>query len=955
MISAEKHRTLNRYINNDLLYFGFDGTVINKGDQLKINPKITTKFTQIKTQEHLYHTKRFYGLLMGRQYQDEDAYVVAIDIDNKSDDTCLNGLDFLKEYSYLFPDDTAIARTANGGYHYLFTVNEYYLNLLPASMTKIKVNGKIYNVDVKGRNQYLNCEPSKLDKTHKYEWLDKSKLSEIKPMLGLLLYMLLESAGKLPEDELVKKEVVKQDVVKQDVVNVSQTTQLLDCIKVETLSNYTDWLKIGMTLYSLDMSLELWDEYSQKAPNYTSNCCHSKWKYFNKKSFTLGTLIYYAKSDHPELYNKIDIKTLKEDILIKPTTINNKYITDEDIKVDINTNLIIKSPYNTGKSQFIFNYLKTQLDKRVLFITNRISLTKDIHRRFNELGFKSYLNYENDKSVYHSDKLIISINSLMKLYINNDETIINNKFNKFPDIIILDESESLLDHYSNDTLSVFQSERTWNFMRILLNKSTTNIFLDGDISNRTLSLVKSLKNKENKYIENLFKPERSKNLQIYSDTDEFKDTLNNNININKRIGIISQSMTRIEALEAEIKNKYSDINVLNIHRYTDETIKNPALDNINDYLINNNINVFLFSPTITVGVDITVKFDKVFGVLSEGSTNQRDFIQMINRYRNLEDLNIPIWNTGFPINNYTKYWHPAEVKEQHKQYVSDFIENDDGTITQKTMIDNPYYLNSVYNKVEELNKNKYIYLNYLKHLCDDKGYGYQLMSDKVVKAEATTTIKLNKIINAPDISHDDYYELKDMIERNLNITSSEKYSMDKYYYKELLVLDELTEDAIKPFYNNNLLNNYLAFKDDGNNLRKDMTDLKSNEFNEKLKLVRNICNTLNLSLNEEAVHLPNEFRDKFNNMESINPTKIREIFNLTKTYTVNNFDTNKKLIGYLNSVVLKEFSIKLKVKQISRHTSKYKYVLVADNGIEEVINRREERRRRDRWEDREDN
>ncbi len=216
------------------------------------------------------------------------------------------------------------------------------------------------------------------------------------------------------------------------------------------------------------------------------------------------------------------------------------------------------------------------------------------------------------------------------------------------------------------------------------------------------------------------------------------------------------------------------------------------------------------------------------------------------------------------------------------------------------------------------------------------------MSDKVVKAEATTTIKFNKIITAPDISKEEFYELKDKIERNENITSTEKYSMDKLYYKELLVLEEITEEAIKPFYNNNLIHNYQAFKDDENNLRKDMSDLKSNEFNEKLKLVRNICDTLGLALNEEAIHLPDEFRDKFNNMESINPTKIREIFNLTKTYTVSNFDSNKKkLIGFLNSVVLKEFSIKLKVKQISRHTSKYKYVLVADNGLEEVINRRE--------------
>ncbi len=260
MVSAEKLQILNKYIENDLLYFGFDGSVINKGNQLKIEPKITTKFTQIKSQQYQYHSKKFYGLLMGRQYQD-DAYLIAVDIDNKSDDTCRNGLDFLDEYGYLFPEDTAIAKTANGGYHYLFTVNEYYLNLLPASITKIKVDGETFNVDVKGRNQYLNCEPSKLDKSHKYEWLDSSKLSDIKPMPAQLLYLLLESAGKLPGDEVIKKEVINNTDVS---INPSQVIQLLDCIKVETLSNYTDWLKIGMTLYSLDMPVSMWDEYSKR-------------------------------------------------------------------------------------------------------------------------------------------------------------------------------------------------------------------------------------------------------------------------------------------------------------------------------------------------------------------------------------------------------------------------------------------------------------------------------------------------------------------------------------------------------------------------------------------------------------------------------------------------------------------------------------------------------------------
>ena len=72
--------------------------------------------------------------------------------------------------------------------------------------------------------------------------------------------------------------------------------------------------------------------------------------------------------------------------------------------------------------------------------------------------------------------------------------------------------------------------------------------------------------------------------------------------------------------------------------------KRQALEDINETL--EDVNVFLYSPVIESGVDITVKVKKVYGLLSSNSNSQRAFLQMINRCRCVEDPNMDFLNDG---------------------------------------------------------------------------------------------------------------------------------------------------------------------------------------------------------------------------------------------------------------------------------------------------------------------
>ena len=72
-------------------------------------------------------------------------------------------------------------------------------------------------------------------------------------------------------------------------------------------------------------------------------------------------------------------------------------------------------------------------------------------KNFGKLGFKNYLDSYDDPSVWNSKRLIVQIDSLVQILNKNDGFITNGKFKAY-DMIILDESESLLAHIDETTM-----------------------------------------------------------------------------------------------------------------------------------------------------------------------------------------------------------------------------------------------------------------------------------------------------------------------------------------------------------------------------------------------------------------------------------------------------------------------------------------------------------------------
>ncbi len=114
--------------------------------------------------------------------------------------------------------------------------------------------------------------------------------------------------------------------------------------------------------------------------------------------------------------------------------------------------LIVRSRYGSGKTTYLQRLIKARNPERVLFITYRQTLARDIMKNFGKLGFKNYLHAHDESSVWNSKRLIVQLDSLMQVLRKNDKFLIEGKFQLKYDMIILDESESLLAHLDENTM-----------------------------------------------------------------------------------------------------------------------------------------------------------------------------------------------------------------------------------------------------------------------------------------------------------------------------------------------------------------------------------------------------------------------------------------------------------------------------------------------------------------------
>lgn len=698
----------------------------------------------------------------------------------------------------------------------------------------------------------------------------------------------------------------------------------VDLLDKKRSDEYDSWLKIGISIYNSNNSIDafnLWNTWSQISIKYDKNSCIYVWNSFKGKQYniSIGTLKYYSRLDNPikffELKNEYQDKQLFETI-----DINVKYISHYNkIEQIINDNKCtgIKSPCGTGKTHFLLNYIETYKPETILFITYRQTLSHNLFGNFKKYGFEIYLN----KTTCY-DRYICQIESLHKLTYSNCFT----KSINIPqyDLIILDECESILNHFDSPTIK--NKNTTFNIFNGLIKKANKIIALDGDFHNRSYTFLKTVVGHDFKIVQNLYK-DTFYDFKFTNDLVKFDKSIDEDLNKNLKLFICSMSST----IALKYYEKFCKLGLKAIvHCSKSDDSQKKLLNDVNNYWI---VSVVLISPSIESGVDFNVEyFDKIYIILSNLSTSQRGLMQMIHRVRKFKCHEIHTFLNGLPYDETGNFYSLDDVENMYNNILQ---------VNNNTVLDEKcdlVYLNdtlltiSKYNFLESLNKNKSLFIPYLLKILKEKCHTFSFDKTKCKTKIDKINIMKEHILNAPDCNEDEFKFL--MLKQSNNIaTLEDKFIIEKYLYKFYWNVDNITEEFLNKNYRkihvlfnyNSLINRNLKTYD---TMDDDYRDIELIIKKKKLITIKELLLILGFKncLDKISINKISINKIEFDKNKNICIKKCK-IFTNKDILTL--FKMNKKTItsmksflGFVNSI-LSNYGIKINYERIGSHKQNF--------------------------------
>ena len=382
------------------------------------------------------------------------------------------------------------------------------------------------------------------------------------------------------------------------------------------------WIKIGMLIYSLNLPLSIWIQFSKNSNKYQEGECERIWSGFNCKSYTLGSLFWIARQCNEKEYYKLRQKHNYESVYEKPMVdiveMNQRYLLDKidedtfeicpimkqhldtlmttDVKV-----LNIKSPYGTSKTQLMIHAIEHYQPKRILMLSYRQTLTLDLKKNYENLGFEDYLTGN-----IEADRVIIQVESLLKL--DTDSKV------KQYDLVLIDESERILNQFNSHKTFHGTERDTFEYLYHIIDDSKKVICMDGGQTNRTYSFASNFGKTLN--LHNIAKV-HDYEMPLYNQKSLWKKELIDDLKKNKKIVIPGMSARDLRELADELIELFPEKNIKLYTGNTDSKVKMEDAGNVIEAW--GQLDCLLYSPCFEAGVNFPLKhFDNLFarGILS---------------------------------------------------------------------------------------------------------------------------------------------------------------------------------------------------------------------------------------------------------------------------------------------------------------------------------------------------
>ncbi|WP_236712611.1 plasmid replication protein, CyRepA1 family [Leptospira weilii] len=287
---------------------------------------------------------------------------------------------------------------------------------------------------------------------------------------------------------------------------------------------------------------------------------------------------------------------------------------------------VIQSPQGTGKTEL---YLKLFKQERIVYCCPLKELVRQACERHQRAGIeiKSYEEFNKGDLSNYKGNIAICINSLHKLNPDNYKDA----------IVIFDEADQISSQLQSEIIRDQRSYVLQTF-KSLVRDSRLSIFSSADIPASLLHFITGyLEYKEYYHFFNEFNPFVGRSLISYSDKNTFIENIENATS-NGKVCVAGLTKNTLISLEEDLRQKYPEKKILLLmeeNKYDTEQKKILSDPNLIQHQ-----DVFIFTPVIASGVDISIKFaEQVFLMADTDKTlNHFQAFQMINRLRHFKEL-----------------------------------------------------------------------------------------------------------------------------------------------------------------------------------------------------------------------------------------------------------------------------------------------------------------------------
>lgn len=477
---------------------------------------------------------------------------------------------------------------------------------------------------------------------------------------------------------------------------------------------------------------------------------------------------------------------------------------------------LVKSGKGTGKTEAIGKIaksikIKNSKSRDVLLIGHRQSLIQNLCGR---MGLDCYLNDAQTGS--NKQKYGVCLDSLMKIQDSDYE------------LIIIDEVEQVLAHFLSETMADSALKIFKQFERLIRNAKKV-VVMDADLGWTTFLTLSSMRLATNNnsssinFIINTWKP-KNKSINLYANKDHLIGALIEKLEQGKKVFVTSNSKAEIFRLENGIKKYWSDAGrvELKIMTVTSDNSAKPEVRNFIEFIKDEilKFDLVLTSPSMSTGVDISFnsdesKIDSVFGIFETRINIHTEIDQQISRVRNPREISVWISPARYNFETQFEVVRSDSLRNKLANVVVSLedilggidlrqISSDYLTLATLVTIGRRSSINSLRSNFWEYKSRQGVYVHWVKKndALSEEGADLSEWGKRLSKIAFQQSI-----INAVDITEEQYFEYQNLIKNQSDYFSVEekksayKHALEWFYLQpvsvEILELDDQGKYRVK--------------------------------------------------------------------------------------------------------------------------------------------------------------